>query len=72
MRTFTTSSLEATLETIIDDAGLAQVVDSLMIVCQEKADHIRSSYQDEALAKVWDHAAQRIGRALPAAGLLPQ
>ena len=46
--------LQFALESAIDSHGLANVVDALACICREKADHIRASYQDEALARRWD------------------
>jgi hypothetical protein len=46
-----------TLEALIDKHGLLHVVTALDLICTEKADHIRTNWQDRALAKDWDRAA---------------
>jgi len=45
------------LELMIDKFGLHNVLTALEQVCQEKADHIRSAWQDRVLANAWDAAA---------------
>jgi hypothetical protein len=51
------------LERMIDDHGLAAVLASLIEACQAKAEHLRSNWQDDASASVWDVAAKRLERA---------
>jgi hypothetical protein len=51
------------LEGMIDKHGLYDVLDMLAEVCTEKAEHIRTNWQDKKLASVWDQA----GRALTVA-----
>ena len=46
------------IEGIIDRVGLLSFVDMVGDICEEKADHIRSNWQDENLAKVWDKRAK--------------
>lgn len=48
------------LETMIDRLGLYEVLSMIEAICAEKADHIRSSYDDVALAAVWDKAGAAI------------
>ena len=48
------------LEKIIDRNGLAETVDVMAEICSEKADHIRSSYDDDELADQWDGAAEEL------------
>ncbi len=48
------------LETLIDRHSLGAVLENMSSICYEKADHIRSNWQDEALATVWDRMARRI------------
>ncbi|MGH8235392.1 MAG: hypothetical protein ACREXP_00030 [Steroidobacteraceae bacterium] len=45
------------LEKLIDERGLAGVLESIAGICGEKADHIRASYLDETLADNWDSAS---------------
>lgn len=48
------------LEGLIDRVGLPNVLEDLVVICNEKAEHIRCNWQDDALAKVWEHAGQVI------------
>jgi hypothetical protein len=50
------------LEPLIDRSSLAAVLEALCQVCWEKADHLRSNWQDHAAAKSWDKAANSIDR----------
>lgn len=53
------------LEALIDSAGLVAVLHGLSEVCDEKAQHIQSSYAAsnrlDPLAKAWSYAAGKIG-----------
>lgn len=46
------------LETLVDRAGLRNVLYALSLIASHKAEHIRSAWQDEALAKLWEHDAR--------------
>jgi hypothetical protein len=48
------------LETMIDVYTLASLLDMLAEVSSEKADHLRSNWQDERTAVVWDRMAARL------------
>jgi hypothetical protein len=50
-------TLANTLETLIDKHGLAAVLSAMSEVCAEKAEHIRSNWQDRATAKPWDEVS---------------
>lgn len=50
------------LEFLVDRHGLAFVVEQLARIASDKADHIRSSYDDEPLAKSWEQDANELGR----------
>lgn len=54
-----------TLETLIDRNGLAAVLSALSQICSDKAEHLRSNWQDEASAKEWDKHSRRIAKATP-------
>jgi len=49
-------NLTAALETLVDAHGLDSVLLDLAGICFGKADHIRTNWQDEKLAKVWEKA----------------
>ena len=44
------------LETLIDQIGLYEVLSTVEAICADKADHCRTNWQDEGLAKLWDRA----------------
>ena len=48
------------LENIIDNSNLQTTLRALANICLEKAEHIRSNWQDESLAKTWEKAAAKI------------
>lgn len=47
-------TLEGELEALIDKHGLTLIVSTLAVVCTEKAEHLRSNWQDNISAKAWD------------------
>ena len=47
------------LEEMIDCNSIQSLTDKLAEICSEKADHIRSNYQDDVLADSWDKLAAR-------------
>lgn len=51
------------LETMIDQHGLAAVLEALAFVCHEKADHCITNWQDRTLAIAWRKAAQAVEHA---------
>ena len=59
----------ATLEGLVDTYSLPRVLEALAEVCNDKASHLRSAWQDENAAKRWDgssicwHASTRCRRA---------
>lgn len=48
--------VQDSLEELVDGLGLCDTLHLLAQVCSEKADHLRSNWQDENAAKVWDSA----------------
>lgn len=48
------------LEGMIDSNGLTSVCDMIADVCRDKAEHLRTNWQDDATAKMWEHAAKAI------------
>lgn len=52
---------ETVLEVLIDECGLCAVLQSLSSICDQKADHILSSYSDKPLSKLWAIAGGEIG-----------
>ncbi len=56
----TDSDIESTLEGMIDRWTMVSVLDALVDICDGKAGHLRSNWQDETSARVWDYLARRI------------
>ena len=50
------------LELMVDRYSVAEVLQALAQVCREKADHIRSNWQDQTTARSWDAAAVRLDK----------
>lgn len=55
-----TSDEEYDLEELIDKHSLKAVLDTLADISYEKADHIRTDWQDEVAAKSWEKDAKKI------------
>ena len=56
------------LEAMIDKHGLLHIVTGLSLICDEKAIHIQTNWQDKSLAKEWGKAAtllDKTARGLP-------
>lgn len=51
------------LETMVDTAGLRNVMYALLSICDAKVDHLRANYQDVATASLWQHASAKICKA---------
>ena len=56
--------LRQELETYMDLHGSDAAIDLLVSICDSKADHLRTNWQDEGGARLWE----KLGRALHAAG----
>jgi hypothetical protein len=50
------------LEAMVDHATIRNVAYALAHICWDKADHVRSNWQDEALAKDWERNARAIDK----------
>lgn len=48
------------IEAIIDESSLPALMIVIEDVCHDKAEHIRSNWQDEQTASVWDCFARAI------------
>lgn len=51
---------QASLEAMVDRNGLRLVLDLLAEVCHDKAEHIRTNWQDKHTAAAWTQAAVRV------------
>lgn len=54
------STLQAQLEALLDKQTLPAVLDDLIQICNDKAEHVRSAWQDETLAEAWDLYAKHL------------
>lgn len=59
MKPLTTLEREQ-LEMVVDSHSMADVLDALEIIANEKAEHISGNWQDEPLAQLWKFAAKWI------------
>lgn len=51
------------LEELVDATSMYDVVTELAELCGEKAEHVRSAWQDEALAKAWERNGETLDKA---------
>ena len=51
------------LEQVLDDCGLLETVVALALICEEKAIHLESNWQDARAAALWRRAAKVLDRA---------
>ena len=48
------------LEELIDELTLATILEMLERICHKKAEYLRTHWQDETSAKMWEKAARQI------------
>jgi hypothetical protein len=48
------------LEVMVDKVGLRNVIFALACIAEDKAEHVRSNWQDHALAKKWENDARKL------------
>lgn len=53
-------AFQTELEQAIDSIGLRRLLDLVTNICHEKADHVRTNWQDESMARAWERDAKRI------------
>ncbi len=53
------------LEALVDAASLSDVVEALGRIAAEKAEHIRTTWQDTYTARPWQKASDRLDRIVP-------
>ncbi len=51
-------STQNELENIVDRVGIEKLLIALSDVCAEKAEHVRTNWQDQKLATLWDRASK--------------
>ncbi len=54
------ANIDDTVERLIDQHGVQQVLSVMSIVAAEKAEHVMASYGDRHLARKWVRAANRL------------
>ena len=52
-----------TLEALIDETSLRAVVAAIAEIARDKAEHIRTNWQDNITAQAWDMSASRLEQA---------
>jgi FixJ family two-component response regulator len=57
-----TDNLYDRLEKLIDESSLQEVIERIVHICYEKAEHVRTNWQNEALARIWEHNASKLER----------
>jgi hypothetical protein len=50
------------LEPVVDRVGLKEVIDTLVYICYEKAEHLESAWQDAEAAKAWTKAGIKLDK----------
>lgn len=60
---FPTMTDRETLEHMMDRSSLATVLETLAEIASEKAEHIRTNWQDSATAAHWDIGARAVNKA---------
>ena len=50
------------LEKLVDETSVARVLEILVAICYEKAQHIRKDQQDELTAVCWERVARDISK----------
>ena len=58
-----TEDMQEFSELAMDQNGLCNLLSEVGEVCRMKSEHIRTNWQDEALAKHWDHMARLLENA---------
>lgn len=50
------------LETMIDRVGIRNVLFALSSICDAKAEHLHSNWQDHVAARIWEARGNRVGK----------
>lgn len=53
------------VEALVDQVGMNDMVDFLTAIAYAKAEHLRTNWQDEKSAKIWEHDAKILARTYP-------
>lgn len=55
-------TLQSKMESLLDAYGLTEMINALITVCYDKADHVRTNWQDENMGKAWDYTARQLDK----------
>lgn len=58
----TANELRERLEPLVDQMSVVDVLYALSGICDLKADHLSSNWQDEHAAQVWSNTAVRLAK----------
>jgi hypothetical protein len=56
------TAIKDELESIVDRVGLDTLLDCLSAVCDDKAEHLASNWQDGAASKCWESASWKVAK----------
>jgi hypothetical protein len=56
------SHAASALESLVDSHGLCAVLECLADICKEKAEHLRTNWQDAGQARLWDNSGDLVQR----------
>ena len=59
MRTLT-SEEKVSLEKLVDHTSLGAILEALSEICYLKAEHVRTNWEDDSLAKLWERAGNKL------------
>ena len=48
------------MEQLLDSLGMVDFIEMLTSICYEKAEHVRTNWQDERLGKAWESNAKAL------------
>ena len=51
-----------TMEQLVDSLGMVDFMEMLENICYEKAEHVRTNWQDKELAKCWEKNAKELSK----------
>jgi len=57
------TNIETELESLIDRHGLTHVVNTLSVICFEKAEHIRSTWGEDIDCEHWEKDSRTLDKA---------
>lgn len=61
---YTPKTASETLESILDQFTMTTLIDMLAEIASGKAEHIRSAWQDEPLARQWERLARVLDKSV--------